>query len=530
MDSVTGHSATERDDAEPATEPLARPAKGHTDEAADVVVPRDGAAAAAHAGERPEAAPSRWRRHAAFLWMLGIAAALRLVTMIGYHPVLWFNDSFHYVTTATRHMVPAPARPSGYSMMLWLLKPLHSLTLVVGVQHLMGLAMGVMVYALLRHRFGVRGWVAVLAAAPVLFDGFEIEVEHLVMSDTLFAFCTVSAVTIALWWRPSIPWGFAVGLLIAAAALTRSVGLALFAVFGVYLLVRRVNWRVLVAAAVAVVAPVLGYMSWFDSANGQFAMTTSTGNFLYVRVMSFADCAKIHPPVAEIPLCTATPPKERPNAQFYLWRRVAPLHRVPDGTFSPRQVALTKDFALRAIKAQPLDYTGAVLTSLGRTFEWRHPVYPDPSTYYMYRFGTEAKPLPSWTKDGAAADARAYGHGLVRTRLVEPLAAFLDGYQRVVFVRGPLLAIMLLMGLAGIAARWRSWGGRALLPWGLAAALIVGPAVTSDFDYRYLLPAIPLACIAAAISMGREPLAGRTATAIARLARALPWRRAGAET
>ena len=39
-----------------------------------------------------------------------------------------------------------------------------------------------------------------------------------------------------------------------------------------------------------------------------------------------------------------------------------------------------------------------------------------------------------------------------------------------------------------------------MLPWVTAVALLVAPIVLADFDYRYLIPAIPFACLAAGLS------------------------------
>jgi hypothetical protein len=101
-------------------------------------------------------------------------------------------------------------------------------------------------------------------------------------------------------------------------------------------------------------------------------------------------------------------------------------------------------------------------------------------------------------------------------------------YQRVVFTYGPLLALIFLVGLGGLlsvsgarhgraarpvlsprtlrSVRLRSvrlhWAprGTTMVPWVAAVALLVTPIAVADFDYRYLLPAIPFACLAAGLA------------------------------
>ena len=57
---------------------------------------------------------------------------------------------------------------------------------------------------------------------------------------------------------------------------------------------------------------------------------------------------------------------------------------------------------------------------------------------------------------------------------------------------------------------WRRLGGEALLPWGISFAMILVPAATAEFDYRYVLPAVPFACLAAVMAFSRGT-AGRDA-------------------
>ena len=54
-----------------------------------------------------------------------------------------------------------------------------------------------------------RPWIAALAAVPVLYDGFQIELEHLILSDVLFEFLLVLATTLLLWDSQALAGGAA---------------------------------------------------------------------------------------------------------------------------------------------------------------------------------------------------------------------------------------------------------------------------------------------------------------------------------
>ncbi|MFC9976948.1 hypothetical protein ACFVH6_39215 [Spirillospora sp. NPDC127200] len=444
------------------------------------------------------------RRNRTFTVILATGALLRIVTMVGYTPVMFFNDSFDYLHVAMKPY-PHPLRPDGYSFLLLGLKPFHSFALVAVVQHLMGLGMGLMIYALLRRRFAVRGWIAAAAAAPVLLDAYQIQLEHLVLSDTLFTFLVVSAVTLLLWHdRPSWRVAAAVGLIIGLSWLTRSVGLPVLLGVLVYLLIRRAGWRTMAVLLVTCMLPVVAYMGWYKAENGKFAMTESNGIFLFARVYKFADCHRMKDlPVREMPLCTEVGGSRRPNSQDGIWDAASPLNRYPGKRFNPELNKMTNDFAKRAILSQPGDYLQVVAHDFFRVFQWKRTVFPDPATYAQYEFGEKSNALPEWRMDSdhtAAQEAVAYERGRARTKVVEPFAGVVRGYQDHVYLRGSLVGVILLVGLAGMAAMWRRFGGAAFLPWCLATGLLLAPAATAEFDYRYVLPSVPLACIAAALA------------------------------
>ncbi|WP_235854920.1 hypothetical protein [Nonomuraea aridisoli] len=474
------------------------------------------------------------RRHRVFAAAFGVGAVLRLVTMLGYGPAMWFNDSYEYVSVAL-HPRPHPIRPDGYSFWLMLLQPFHSFTLVVFTQHLMGLATAALIYALLRIKFRLPKWGATLAAAPVLFDAYQIQLEQLVMSDTQFMLLVVGVITLVLWKR-RLTWkaGAVVGLLLALTWLTRSIGLPILALVVLYLLVKRAGWRPVTAVLTACAIPVLAYMGWFASAHGKFAMTNSDGLILYMRTAIFADCNKMdidkYREVELLLLCINDPVDQRKDyAQWYLWGQGngdgtgtgEVLHRWgTNKKWSEITNEAASAFATRAILSQPGDYLQVVARDFLRSFHWSRPRFPDESTYNMYEFrpyvqideNGQPKRLPKWSSYAGGrtdTDAFAYEQGPPETRIVHPWADIMAGYQKVFYLRGIMLGGILLIGLYGVVVRWRTFGGPVVLPWLGSVGLLLAPAATAEFDYRYVLPAVPLACIAAAITLRRGVTWGR---------------------
>jgi len=475
-------------------------------------------------------------RHRVFAVALAAGAALRLATELGYRWAFWFNDSFDYVAIALR-LRPDPMRPIGYPVLLWLVKPLHSLALVTSLQHLLGLATAAVGYALLR-RFGLPGWGATVAMVPVLFDAFEIQLEQMLLADTLFTFLAVSGVTVLCWppasrRRRMSAWRAAgAAALLVLAALTRPVGVPLIVIALGYLIICRVGWRAVTAACAAAGAPLAGCVLWYHAIYGQFALDSTGGIYLWGRTAAFAECAVIKPPAAQAWLCPGLPPAQRAASSAQVWQPTSPFHWRHGQVFSAKENDLAMRFALRAIAAQPGSYARTVAASIGHAFTWDRTSYPTGYTASLYTFAGTKTWLPSWPEpDGrsAATVARAYAGGHAATVVVAPYASFMRSYQRYLYVRGPMGALILVIppaaAIAQFVVRRRSgraasgagshgqapggseerWTGRpvAWLCWSAAVALLVIPPVTVDFDYRYILPVVPYGCLAAALAVRR---------------------------
>ena len=472
-----------------------------------------------------------------FNGVLAVGLVLRLITILGFPPAIWFaGDSITYVNTAIT-LKPSISRESGYSLLLVALAPLHSFAVVTGVQHLMGLAMGVLIYALLRRR-GLPSWGATLAALPVLLDAYQIQLEHEILPDIPFAFLVMAAVTLVSWWPERPLWaGATAAALLGLAALCWPPGLPLLLVLLGVLAVQRAGWRKIAAAAAAGAVPLVLYLAWFDSAHDRVAFNTSSGDFLWSRTMTFADCQIIRPPAAERPLCPDQPAGQRRTASLWIWGRHTPLLKL-GGRFTVSTNALAGNFARRAILSQPLGYARAVLDGFALTFTWNRPPHPTRLMSERYQFSLATHDWDHARGSRATQIVlvqREYTGGrTAMTRAVAPFSGIMIAYQRVMYVRGTMVGILLLLGLGAVLRGWRTGSGRpdgepvdgvptgdgparsgrrrgrrrghggpAVLPWLTGLSVLLVPVMTADFSLRYVVPALPALSLAAAYAFLR---------------------------
>lgn len=320
------------------------------------------------------------------------------------------------------------------------------------------------------------------------------------------------------------------------------------------------GWGVAIAFTAGTLIPYGGYTTWFHVRYSQYntpiySSTLSEGFYLWGRVSSFANCAVIKPTGQEAVVCPTQPLVDREPPGNYIWHApyvhadmnaictVTTVNGKPSkscGPVSPAGTKVLTDFAVKAILAQPLGYAKTVVKDVLLSFGFPRIAYPGAGTTYYYSFhehyvGTDAatgkpisllppnNPAHEWIPGGTAyEDWLSYGHqapGVVRTVFAAPIAV----YQRLVFTYGPLLALIFLLGLGGlfsVTARRQGKGvrsvlsartiaslrlhwrprGTSMLPWVTAVALLVFPIAVADFDYRYLIPVIPFASLAAGLA------------------------------
>src|SRR5258707_13925532 len=169
---VLSRFVTFRPGGDPAS-PIADTAQGAADRG-DLARPPD----RPDTGPVPGAVTRFARRHGLFGAVLLAGAAVRVIALLGFRGPLWTPDSTRYIQGAVQ-LAPSSVRPSGYSVMLWLLEPLHSLTAVVALQHLMGLAIGVTRDALLK-RTGLPRLGGAAAIGSVLLFAYALQLQQFI--------------------------------------------------------------------------------------------------------------------------------------------------------------------------------------------------------------------------------------------------------------------------------------------------------------------------------------------------------------
>ncbi len=377
------------------------------------------------------------RRHWLIAALVLAGLLLRTGAEIAYRPVLFYIDSTKYLYHA------AANDPVGYRVPLRLILLAGNLDTVAAVQHLLGLAMGVASYAVLVRR-GVPRWLAALAAAPVLLDAYELQIEQTIMPDVWFEALIVTGLVLLLW-RPRTPaWAIALGgIALGLSATVAQVGQILVLPAVIYVVAAAGGWRRAIAGAalmcVSFAVPILTYMSISAAVTGHFWLSHSGSTTLYGRAAAAADCATLSLPAAQRPLCP-TPSQKALGADG--------LEHSPRSPLRPYYAHLPSSEASRTVSAfnravftqQPGRVVSAIAGDAVKLFALTRNTSPGDTPIWRWQFQTS---YPYWLH-ASPGQVRSvisdFGGG--QPVVVKPLAAALRSYQLGGgFTPGPVYAL-----------------------------------------------------------------------------------------
>ncbi|RZT14671.1 glycosyl transferase family 2 [Kribbella sp. VKM Ac-2569] len=436
-------------------------------------------------------------------WLLAVflvaGLVLRVLATVAYRPAIIYTDSVQYLTNMGK-LSPDQLNPIGYDFVLGPLVAIGGLTFVVIVQHLAGLLLGVAIYALAR-RLTVYRWLAAFAAAPILLDAYQVQIEQNIMAETTFDVILVAILWLLL--AKGVPsWGRAgvVGVLVGAAFTVRAIGLVLLIAVVLYLIVawrkRRLDVVRRTAAAVAGFGVVFAaYAGYYHAETGRWGFTGAENQVLYGRTATVANCDKLPLNEGTRLFCPKEPLGQRLGVDSYAHNHYGDPNwpgPLPPGT-TKRQLAT--EFAHLVIKHQPLDVTWAALKDFAKGFAPTRTTSPDDVPLDRWQFQLTYPNL----KDPNTTEA-AVKWGGSEPHVSHVPAVILRAYQlHGGYTSGTLLALCVLIALAAVA-RAKEFRSATLFPVAAGVILLLGSAAF-EFSWRYQLPGLVFFPLAGAIGL-----------------------------
>jgi hypothetical protein len=429
--------------------------------------------------------------------VLAVAVVLRVLATIWVWPATIVPyDPGVYVFGASDRLFNDLLHPAGYPLFLRMVHAVWGdLIAVTIVQHLLGLAGGVLVY-LTGRRLGLGPWAAAIPAAMVLLAGGPLYLEHVLLTEGLFTFLLYLALYLAVravdadtsrrWVPPAL--AIAAGVALGLSGWTRTVSAFLVPAFALWVLwAAGGSWRRRLALGGATfgagVAMLLVYALASSHYTGSFGLSQGSGWAAYARTAQFADCSKFREPAGTERLCETTPTADRHGPTFYHWNPESPAQKMFG--YPPKGNEQLGQFGRRAILGQPFDYAGTVATDFAR--------YAFPSVSERPDSGGDFRSLDVGY-DNPRAQVQfaqqfgAYYPDLNDARVSAPADELADA-ANALNLRGVALVLLFVLAVAGVVvARGRARRG-IVFTGGLAFLLFLIPVATLIYNARYGVPA-----------------------------------------
>src|SRR5258708_3925743 len=385
------------------------------------------------------------------------------------------------------------------------------LGVATAVQHLLGLAMAVALYAVLVRR-GIARWLAAIAVARVLLDAYQLQMEQMIMADTWFEAIVVAGLVVLLW-RPALSTAAAAaaGLILGLSADVKQIGMTLVLPAIAYCLASGGRLRQLTtsagALAIAFALPIIGYCSYSFATTGHFRLAnrqTMSG-----RLTAAADCATLTLPPAVRPLCPS-PAAQAHGPDWLEHSKESPLYRtaVKPGT----RGKLISELDSAITQQQPLRVVVAVTHDWLRLFAVRRAPAESVTPISRWQFQLTYPTFPPWVglspSHAVIVGIQRHGFGPFAfsplkpaygctAHLHRPVAELPRSYQLDGgYTPGPLFALCAIARVVGSASLLRSRFGNRGRQFALASLLFTATAATLlllpdvyEFSWRYQLPA-----------------------------------------
>jgi hypothetical protein len=442
--------------------------------------------------------------------ILGLGALLRLVFVLGWQPALFgWPDAASYIDVSQGQLFGNELRPAGYSLLLRLLHDVApSLVLLVVLQHLLGLAAALLLYASVVRAGAPRAF-GLVPAAVVALGGDGIFLEHSPISESVFIFLVAAVVYAGVrsLGGESLRWPLALGAIVALAATVRVVALPLLPLLGIWIMgatsapLRR-RAALFAAGALGALAILGPYYVAEDLSVGKTGLSRNGIWNLYGRVAPFANCSKFKPPSGTEALCETTPRWKRPLTYQYTFNwYFSPAIRVLANPHvaTPAQTRTVAAWSWAVIRGQPLDYAEEVGAGLLR--------YVAPNSLRGYGGGPSYRDLvnkpvlfhPAFQREGLRVASKWYPDAK-RYERHRWVVQMLRGWESITRVQGPIFVLFALLSIAAPFATRGPARSASILFALVAWTLLVTPVATVEFSARTAVPGF--GALSAAGAMG----------------------------